>query len=195
MAPIRHFFAQKPPVERAKAAERVRGEERLAGRVIRYDHFRPVHHLRGEKLQRVPAGGEAVAILHQLGAAGKVRGEELLHHVQRHSAEDKGRARIAVGHFEEQRGVVWLHVAHHHIVQRAPRQGLVEVFKENFRYGAVRRVKQHGLFVQQHIGIVRHAFRHGIMVFKAGGAVFARADPNEIIRQFANAMHLWHLLR
>src|SRR5699024_631512 len=55
--------------------------------------------------------------------------------------------------------------------------------------GPVHRVKQHGLLVQQKIGVVAHPLGNGVDVFKQGQTVVVGPNPIEVIGNRSYAMH------
>ena len=180
--------------QRAERAEGIGGKER-AGRGIKADHdLRPVDHRRHDIGKRVLAEAVCIALGHEDGAGVNVEGKIVADHVADLRVADDFRLGVAAHGLLERLGVVGLHVVHDDVVQRAAAEDMGEVFKKLTGDGLVHRVEQDGLFVEQDIGIVRHAARDGVHALKQGQTAVGRADPIQILGHFHSAVHTCLLL-
>ena len=87
------------------------------------------------------------------------------------------------------RGVVRLHMLHDEVVELPAREHMVDVFKEQAADRLIHSVDQDGFFVQQQIGVVAHAVRERVGVFKQIQPPLACADPVEILGHFLDTVH------
>ena len=181
-------------IERAERAEGIGGEKR-ASRGVEADHdLRPVDHRRHDIGKRVLAEAVGIALGHEDGAGVNVKGEVVADHVADLRVADDLRLGVAAHGLLERLGVVGLHVVHDDVVQRAAAKDMGEVFKELSGDGLVHRVEQDGLFVEQDVGVVRHAARNGVHALKQSKTAVGRADPIQILGHFHSAVHIGLLL-
>ena len=116
------------------------------------------------------AGGERVPLLHYHSPAGEVLPGELGQHGER----------LRVAHYpglwptaqnpRQRRAVVRLHMVHHHIVQRASAQAVLQILLEPHGHGLLHGIQQHRLLVQHQIGVVADASGDGKDILKKGQA-------------------------
>ena len=135
-----------------------------------------------------------IALGHEDGAGVNVEGKVVADHVADLRVADDFRLGIAAHGLLERLGVVGLHVVHDDVVQRAAAEDMGKVFKELAGDGLIHRVEQDGLFVEQDIGVVRHAARDGVHALKQGQTAVGRADPIQILGHFHSAVHTCLLL-
>ena len=138
----------------------------------------------------MPAGAERVHLADNDGARVDVEREEVLDHCQRLFVADDLHIRMAQDQILHQRAVVRLHVVDDQIVERASVQHVLDIFKEDAAHGAVGSVQQDSLFIEQQVGVVAHAARDGIDVFKERQTPVACADPVEILGHFFDTIHM-----
>ena len=184
-----HLVRVQIAVQRAEGAEGVGGIERFRRCVIGHHDLRPMHHRGHDESKGVFAGRERVHLLDELQAAVNVKCEEILHHRARLGVADDGYFRMAQDKLADGRGVVGLHVLHDEIVELPAGEHMVDVFKEQAADGLVHGVDQDGLLVQQQIGVVAHAVRERVGVFKQVQPPLACADPVEILGHFLDTVH------
>ena len=182
-----HLVGKEIAVKRAEAAEGIRGKQRAGNRVIGHHDLGPVDHRRHDKGQRMPADVQGVAFPNQNAAVGNIAGKKLVQDQRGRQRADHLGVRIAHQHLGNGGAVVRLHVVHNEIVQISPVQHRREVFKELTGHRAVHRVHQNRLFVQDHIGVVRHAAWDGIHVLKQLDTAVAHADVGNVVRHHAAA--------
>ena len=135
------------------------------------------------------AGRERIHLFDELQAAVNVKGEEILHHRARLGVADDGDFRVTQDKLADRGGVIRLHVLHDEIVERASGKHVVDILKEQAADGLVDGIDQHGLFVEQQIGVIADAVRERIGVLKQIQPPLARADPIEILGHFLDTIH------
>ena len=135
------------------------------------------------------AGLEGVALLDGGGAGVHVEGEELLQHGLGHAAADDPHLGIAQDDVLNAGGVVRFQVLHDQVVQLAAVQHGGNIFKEVVTDGAVNRVEEDGLVVQQQIGVVGDAVADAVDALEHGQATVIGADPDEILGYVSHTMH------
>ena len=151
----------------AEFAERIGREHCAVAVVERHDHFRPVHQRRRDEVQRATAQRERAAVFHRDGAAAQVEPFVELHHeVQRLGARHHLQRGVFAQRVDDGARVVGFHVLHHQVVGRATAQGRAQVFFPLFRTARVDGVHDAHLLVENHITVVAHALRHGILAFE-----------------------------
>ena len=148
-----------------------------------------MNHRGHDESKGVLAGRERVHLLDELHAPVQIEREEILHHRARLGVADDGQLGVAQDELADGRGVVGLHVLHDEIVELPAGEHMVDVFKEQAADGLVHGVDQDGLLVQQQIGVIAHAVRERIGVFKQVQPPLARADPVEILGHFLDTVH------
>ena len=184
-----HLIRIQIAVQRAEGAEGIGRVERFRGRVIGHHDLRPVHHRGHDEGKGVSAGRERVHLLDELHAAVQIEREEVLHHRARLGVADDGYFRVTQDKLADGRGVVRLHMLHDEVVELPAREHMVDVFKEQAADRLIHSVDQDGLLVQQQIGVVAHAVRERVGVFKQIQPPLARADPVEILGHFLDTVH------
>ena len=90
-------------------------------------------------------------------------------------------------------GVVGLHVVDEHIVQAASAQGVLQILKELGLDGAVHRVEQDGLFIQQEVGVVRHPPGDRVGALEERALAVIAADPEKVVCDLSDAVHIKNL--
>ena len=183
-----HLVGEQRPVQRSKGAERVRGEEDLVRTVVGHHHLRPVDHGGHAEGQRMPPQGQGLPLFDHQGVDGGLS-EKLGEHRQGLLVAHHRHIRTAGQQVPERGGVVRLHVVNDYVVQSAAVQDVVQVFKKLVGDAAVHRVKQHGLFIQQHVGVIGHASGDRVGAFKQGQAAVVAADPVQVPCNTANTVH------
>ena len=135
------------------------------------------------------AGRERVHLLDELHAAVQIEREEVLHHRARLGVADDSHLRVAQDKFTDGRGMVGFHVLYDEVIQLPAREHMVDVFKEQAADRLIHSVDQDGLLVQQQIGVVAHAVRERVGVFKQIQPPLTCADPVEILGHFLDTVH------
>ena len=184
-----HLIGEQVAVQCAEGAEGVGGEQRAGGGIEADHDLRPVNHRRHGEGEGVRAGGQRVALLDDVGAASHIHVEELADHRAGLGGADHRGLRIAAQHVAQRGAMVGLHVVHDHVIQRTAVQHGGQVLLELIGHGVVHRVQQHGLFVQQHVGVVGDAARNGIHVLEQRQSAVVRADPVQIFGDLAVIVH------
>ena len=184
-----HLIRIQIAVQRAEGAEGIGRVERFRGRVIGHHDLRPVHHRGHDEGKGVSAGRERVHLLDELHAAVQIEREEVLHHRARLGVADDGYFRVTQDKLADGRGVVRLHMLHDEVVELPAREHMVDVFKEQAADRLIHSVDQDGLLVQQQIGVVAHAVRERVGVFKQIQPPLTCADPVEILGHFLDTVH------
>ena len=184
-----HLVGEEIAAQRAKRAERVRREENVVDRIVGHHGLGPVDHGGHDEGQRVAAGIERVHLLHQHGAAVHVEIEELVDHLERLGVADDLHLGMAAHNLAHCGAVIRLHVIDDQIVERTAVKDVLEVLEELIGYAPVDGIQQHGLFIQQHIGVIGHAARDGEYVFKQRQTAVAAAHPVKIILNLLHAIH------
>ena len=144
-------------------------------------------HRRHHKSEGVLADRERVALADEDRAVGDVAGEELVEDRGRCLRADDLRLRIADQDLGDGGAVVRLHVVDDEVVELPPVQHGGQILEKLSRDGAVHRVDQHGLLIEQDIGVVGHAPRDGIDVLEQLDAPVADADIDDVVRDHADA--------
>ena len=170
-------------------AERISREQDLVLLVVGDHDLRPVHHRRHDKMQGMLARGQLVAFLDDQRTRGNVRSVELGKHADRLGTAYHLRLRIAAQHVVDHRTVIRLHMLNNHVVQRTAVQRVNDVFDILTADGLVRRVKQHGFLIQQHIAVIGYPLGDREQIFKAAQAAVAAANINEIILDLSGTVH------
>ena len=183
------LIGEEAAVERAEGAEGVGREEDLVGAVIAHHDLGPVDHRRHDEAELVAAGLQAVPFLDQNDALRQIEGEKLRQHSLDLRIADDLRLGIARDQQLQRGGVVGFHVVDDQIIERPPAQRIGDVLQENAVNSLVHRVKEHGLLVQQQIGVVGHALGHAVHALKAGKPAVIGADPDQILANFSCAVH------
>ena len=151
----------------AEFAERIGREHCAVAVVVGHDHFRPVHQRRRDEVQRATAQRERAAVFHREGAAAQVQPLVELHHeVQRLGARHHLQRGVFAQRVDDGARVVGFHVLHHQVVGRATAQGRAQVLFPLFCTACVDGVHDAHLLVENHITVVAHALRHGILAFE-----------------------------
>ena len=125
-----HLVGEKVAVQRAEAAEAVRGKQHLVRRVVGHHSLRPVYHGRHDEHQLVPPGGKLGAFLHRIAMLHRIKAEELGDQRRGSPGKQQLDLRIAVKHLGDGGAVVRLHMVDDKIVQLAAVQGAGQVLKE-----------------------------------------------------------------
>jgi len=187
-----HLVGEQHSVQGTEGAEGVGGEQDLIGGVIAHHHLGPVDHGGVHKGEGVPAGGDGVPLVHQLGPLG-VGGVELADHVQGLAVADNGGLRVADHQIPQGGGVIGLHVVDEHIVQFPPVQGVFQILKELGLHRPVHRVKENRLLVQQQVGVEGHAPGDGVGALKQGVLAVVAADPEQVVGDLSDTVHIKNL--
>ena len=174
-------------VQRAELAEGVRAEQHLVLLVVGHHDLRPVHHRRGNELQRMAAELQCVPFLCDDPPAGVIFAGKVLHHGEGLGRRHDLRFRILLRESFDAGGMVRLHVVHDQVVRLPARQRSFQVFQPGAGEVPVRGIHDRNLFIQDHIGIVGHAFRHDVHSLKQVDFVIVHAD---IINVLCNAAHV-----
>ena len=175
--------------QRTERTECVRGKQSLVQLVIGDHDLGPVHHRRHDEVQRMAAGGELVPLGNDQRALLRVHSVELLQHAQRLGAAHELGLRIAAQHLLDHCAVVRLHMLDDQIVQRAPAQRIGDILAEQAADRVIHRVQQHGLFVQQHIAVIRYPARDGEQIFKPAQAAITAANIDKILFDLSGTVH------
>ena len=141
------------------------------------------------KGEGVPAGGDGVPLVHQLGPLG-IGGVELADHVQGLAVADDGGLRVADHQIPQGGGVVGLHMVDEHIVQLPPVQSVLQILKELGLHRTVHRVKENRLLVQQQVGVEGHAPGDGVGALKQGVLAVVAADPEQVVGDLSDTVHI-----
>ena len=64
-----------------------------------------------------------------------------------------------------------------------------QVFKKHAVDGLVHRVEEHGLLVEQEIGVIGNAVGHAVDALKEGETPVVRADPDQVVQNLSCAVH------
>ena len=137
----------------------------------------------------VVAGLQHVALLDDLHGGRYVEGKVLGHHVGGLLVAHHPDTGIAANHLLNGGGVVRLHMLHHQVVQLPTGKHMLHILKKHLIHAVIHRIKQHGLVVQQQIGVVGHAMRHVVHALKYGQTAVVAAHPGQIIGHFSYAVH------
>ena len=184
-----NFIIKNVACQRAERTECVRREQNLMWLVIGDHHFRPMHHGGHNEMQRVAAGGQLVPLCHDQCTIRCIQAIELPEHPQRLGTAHNLGVRVPAQHLVNQRAVIRLHMLYNQIIQLAPAERMGNILKELAADGIVHRVKQHGLFVQQHIAVVRHPARDGKQIFKPAQAAITAANIDKILFDLSGTVH------
>ena len=177
-------------VQRAELAESVRAEEDLVGTVVGHHHLGPVDHGGGDECQNMGAKIQRVVFFHGDRAVGIVNTGEILHHGKGFGRRHDLCFRICLCKGFDPGGMVRFHVVHDQIIGFASGQGSIEICQP-FRYEmAVSGVHDSDPVVQDHIGIVSHAFRNSIHTFEEIDVVIVHADVSDIVCDVAHVVCL-----
>ena len=115
---------------------------------------------------------------------------ELADHVQDLAVADDGGLGMAEHHIAQSGGVVGLHVVDEDIVQFTTAQSILQIFKELGLDGPVHRVKQHGLLIQQQVGVEGHPTGNRMGALEQGVLAVVSADPNQIFGDMTDTVHI-----
>ena len=188
-----HLVGEEVAVQRAERAEGVGGEEHLVRGVVGHHDLGPVHHRRHHEDELVAAGGQLHALLDGIAVLLGIKAEELLDDLRRSRGIDQLGLRIAHHHLADGGAVIRLHVVDDKVVELAPVERVGEILKELAGHGAVHRIKEHGLLVQQQIGVVRDAAWNRVHVLKQLNPSVARAEIHQIVVNVAHIVHAGEL--
>ena len=142
-----------------------------------------------DKGEGVAAGGDGVAFVDQVNHLG-IGAVELADHIQDLAIADNGGLGVADHQIAQGGGMVGLHVVDKDVVQLPVAQGVFQVLKELSLDCPVYRVEQDGLFVQQQVGVEGHPTGNRMGALKQRVLAVIAADPNEIFRNVAGAVHI-----
>ena len=174
-------------VQRAELAEAVGREQYLLAALVAEHDLRPVDHRRKDEVQLVRAQAQRAAVGSRQRAAGQVEPfKELAHHGQRLRRGDNGGLRVNFQEFGNVGRVVGLHVVDDEIVRLAAVQRGGDIAQPFVREVRVDSVEHGGFFVQNDVGVVRHAARHLVLAFKQVNGVVVDADVADV---FGNIVH------
>ena len=176
-------------VQSTEGTERVSGEQNAIGRIIGHHDLRPVNHRSIHKRQSVSAAAEGIPLFHDLRHAIYVKCEILLHHDSQLLVADDLHIRIAADKFLQSRTVVRLHMMDNDIVQMAAVQGFFNIFKKHSSDSCIDCIKQNSLLVKEQIRVVGNSSRYRIHALKHCQASVVRADPDQVICHFSEAIH------
>ena len=97
---------------------------------------------------------------------------------------------MAEHHIAQSSGMVGLHVVDKDIVQLTTAQSILQIFKELGLDGPVHRVKQHGLLIQQQVGVEGHPTGNRMGALEQGVLAVVSADPNQIFGDMTDTVHI-----
>ena len=129
------------------------------------------------------------ALGHEDGAAVDVKGEVVADHVADLRVADDLCIGITAHGLLERLGVVRLHVVDHQVVRCSAVQDVGYIFTEGGTHGAVHRVEQDSLVVQQEIAVEADAVGHAEHTLEQGQTAAIRAHPGVVVVDFSDAIH------
>ena len=168
-------------VQCAELAEGVRGEQHLVCAVIGEHDFWPVNHGRGHKCQHMAAQFQLVPFLHHNTTTGIVRTCEVLHHRKGLGCRNHLGFRIGFHEGCDTGGMIRLHVLDDQIVRLPAFQRRCQVAQPLLHKVPVSRIHHGHLFVQDHIGIISHTFRHDVHSLKQVDLMIIYPDITDIL--------------
>ena len=185
-----HLVSKQCTVQSTEGAEGIGGEQNAVGGVEGYHNLGPVDHRGFYKAKIVTAGGENFPFLGLHPAAVHIKVKKLLDHVPGGHVADDLHLGITQYQILQNGGMVRLHVVDKYIVQFAAIQHSGHIFKKHLGDRLVNGIEQDGLFVQQDIGVVGNAVRHGIHALKHGQPPVIGTDPEKIVLNFSVIIHI-----
>ena len=140
-----------------------------------------MHHGRGYEGQRVAAQFQLVPFFHHDAAGGIVCTGKVFHHGECLGGRYYFGFRIGGHKSCDTGGMVRLHVLHNQVIRLPAFQCRFQVALPFLHKMTVSRIHHRDLFIQDHIGIVCHAFRHDIHAFKKIDFMIVHTDITDIL--------------
>ena len=152
-------------IKRTELAESVGRKEDLIVCIIGHDDFGPMHHRRGHEGERVFTERKGIPLAHDL-ALGKVFAKKLRHHRKALGRGNDLRFGIRLFKLRNIGAMVGLHMLHDQIVGLSCAEHLCEIIEPCVGKARIDRIKHGDLFIQNHVGVIRHAVWHLVLALK-----------------------------
>ena len=169
------------PVEGTELAEGIGGEEDFVRAVIGHEHFRPVHHRGGNETQCMGAEGKLCPFSGDDPTVFILDSVEIIHHGESLGGGNDPCGRELFHKEADIGGMVRLHMLDNEIIGNTAFESLLKIGKPFFTKMLIHRVHDGDFFVQDDIGIIRHAQGDNILALKEIEIVVVDADITDIL--------------